>query len=176
MTMFYSKHLQCIFVSPPRHHFWLQSLYLPNGCLGSFQGKIQLECEVEDSLPHNVETCYVWGFTSSFYVSSSSTVTGQSCNFPLLVPCNTIFFFGARAPSGPGPPHSRGFLDHTQRHTTVGRASLGEWSARRRDLYLIIHNTHNRQTSMPRWDSNPQSHRRAAADLRLRPRGHRDRL
>jgi hypothetical protein len=49
------------------------------------------------------------------------------------------------------------FLDHTQRRTTVGRTTLDEWSARRRDLYPTKHNTHNRQTSMPRWDSNPQS-------------------
>jgi len=41
------------------------------------------------------------------------------------------------------------FLDHTQRRTTVGRTPLDEWSARRRDLYLTIHNTHNIQTSMP---------------------------
>jgi len=41
------------------------------------------------------------------------------------------------------------FLDHIQRRTTVGRTPLGEWSARRRDLYLTTHNTHNRQTSMP---------------------------
>ena len=41
------------------------------------------------------------------------------------------------------------FLDHTQRHTTAGRTPLDEWSARRRDLYLTTHNTHNRQTSMP---------------------------
>ena len=40
------------------------------------------------------------------------------------------------------------FLDHTQRRTTVGRTPLDEWSARRRDLYLTAHNTHNRQTSM----------------------------
>ena len=40
-------------------------------------------------------------------------------------------------------------LDHTQRRTTVGRTPLDEWSARRRDLYLTTHNTHNRQTSMP---------------------------
>ena len=32
---------------------------------------------------------------------------------------------------------------------TIGRIPLGEWSARRRDLYLTTHNTHNRQTSMP---------------------------
>ena len=41
------------------------------------------------------------------------------------------------------------FLDHTQRRTTVGRTPLDEQSARRRDLYLTTHNTHNRQTSMP---------------------------
>jgi hypothetical protein len=40
--------------------------------------------------------------------------------------------------------------DHTHlRHTTLGRTPLDEGSARRRDLYLTTHNTHNRQTSMP---------------------------
>jgi len=32
------------------------------------------------------------------------------------------------------------FLDHTKRHTTVGRTPLDERSARRRNLYLITHN------------------------------------
>ena len=41
------------------------------------------------------------------------------------------------------------FLDHTQRRTTVGRSPLDERSARRGDLYMTTHNTHNRQTSMP---------------------------
>ena len=41
------------------------------------------------------------------------------------------------------------FLDDTHRRITVGRTSLDKWSARRRDLYLTTHNTHNRQTSMP---------------------------
>ena len=41
------------------------------------------------------------------------------------------------------------FLDHKQRRSTVGRTSLDEWSARRRDLYLTTHYTHNRQISMP---------------------------
>ena len=41
------------------------------------------------------------------------------------------------------------FLDHTQRRSIVGRTPLDEWSARRRDLYLTTHNTHNRHTSMP---------------------------
>ena len=41
------------------------------------------------------------------------------------------------------------FLDCTQRRTTVGRTPMEEWTARRRDLYLTTHDTHNRKTSMP---------------------------
>jgi hypothetical protein len=40
------------------------------------------------------------------------------------------------------------FLDHTQRRNRVGRIPLDERSARRRDLYLTTHNTHNRQAFM----------------------------
>jgi hypothetical protein len=40
------------------------------------------------------------------------------------------------------------FLDYTQWHTTVGRTPLNEGSARRRDLYLTTHSTHNGQTFM----------------------------
>ena len=63
--------------------------------------------------------------------------------------CN-FFFYGACSPiGGCGLLILWGFRDHTQRHTTVGRTPLDEWSARRRDLYLTTHNTHSRQTSMP---------------------------
>jgi hypothetical protein len=55
---------------------------------------------------------------------------------------------GATAPSAPGSPHDQGFTI-TLRHITLGRTPLDEWSARRRDLYLITHNIHRRQTSMP---------------------------
>jgi len=37
----------------------------------------------------------------------------------------------------------------TNPQTTLGRTPLDEWSARRRDLYLTIHNTHKGYTSMP---------------------------
>ena len=60
----------------------------------------------------------------------------------------SFFDNGATAPRGPRPPHCRGFVI-TPKHTTVGRTPLDEGSARRRDLYLTTHNTHNRQTSMP---------------------------
>ena len=69
------------------------------------------------------------------------------------------------------------FLDHTQRCNTVGRIPLDEWSARRRDLYLTTHNIHSRETSMPPGGIRTHSlNRRLAADLRLRPRGHWDRV
>ena len=63
------------------------------------------------------------------------------------------------------------FLDHTQWRTTVGRTPLEEWSARRRDLYLTTHNTHNKHPSPPGGIRTHNLSRRAAADRRLRPRG-----
>ena len=93
-----------------------------------------------------------------------------------------LIFFFAQQPLLHLPPPNQwarassftSFLDHTQRHTTVGRTPLDEWSASRRDLYLTTHNTHN--IHAPGGDSkthNPS--KRAAAVLRLWPRGHRDR-
>jgi hypothetical protein len=65
-----------------------------------------------------------------------------------------IVFSWVDSPSGPMPPLWGSSI--TLRHTTLGRTHLDEWSARRGD-YLTIHNTHKRQTSIPRQDSNPQS-------------------
>jgi hypothetical protein len=59
-----------------------------------------------------------------------------------------IFFSWYDSPSGPGPPRWRGLMI-TLRHITLRRASLDEWSARGRDLYLTTHNIHKRHTSMP---------------------------
>jgi hypothetical protein len=53
------------------------------------------------------------------------------------------------------------FLDHTW-HTTVGRAPLDEWSARRRDLYLTTHDTHNRNIHAPGGIRTHDLSRRAA--------------
>jgi hypothetical protein len=57
-------------------------------------------------------------------------------------------FLGVSAPQWARASLFTRFLDHTQRRTTVGKIPLDNWSARRRDLYLTTHNTHNRQTSM----------------------------
>jgi hypothetical protein len=61
-----------------------------------------------------------------------------------------LFIFpGSAAQRGVWPPRITRFLDHTQRRATVSRTPLDKRSARRRDLYLTTHSTHNRQTSMP---------------------------
>jgi len=63
---------------------------------------------------------------------------------------NQIFFCcGVVTQRGSWPPHSWGFLDHTQWRITVSKTPLDEWSARRIDIYLTTHNSHNRQISMP---------------------------
>ena len=64
--------------------------------------------------------------------------------------------FGGNSPQWARASSFTRFLDHTQRRNTVGRTPLDEWSARRIDLYLTKHNTHNRHP-WPRWDSNPRS-------------------
>ena len=77
---------------------------------------------------------------------------------PRLTDLNLLFVcFGATAPQRARASSFTRFLDHTQRRTIVSRTPLDEWSARRRDLYLTTHNTHNRQTSMPLVGLNPQS-------------------
>ena len=90
--------------------------------------------------------------------------------------CTCLFVCLRNSPQWARAPSFTRFLDHTKRVTIGGRTPLDEWSARRRDLYLTTHNTHNRQTSMP--PGGIRTHdlsRRAAADLSLRPRGHWDR-
>jgi len=60
----------------------------------------------------------------------------------------TFFIVAPTTPSGPRPPHYRGFTI-ILRHTTLSRNPLDEWSARRLYLYLKTHNTHKKQTSTP---------------------------
>ena len=60
-----------------------------------------------------------------------------------------IFFYGKTAAQWAMASLFARFLDHTQRRITVGRTPLDEWSARRTDLYLPTHKTHNRQTPTP---------------------------
>ena len=97
----------------------------------------------------------------------------------LNVPCTSsivcLFVFGAAAPQWAMASSFTTFLDHTQRRTTVGRTPLDEWSARRRDLYLTTLNTHNKHPC-PGGIRTHDLSKRSAADPRLRPHDHWDRL
>jgi hypothetical protein len=89
--------------------------------------------------------------------------------FQCTAPSCLFFLFGPDSP--PHWPRASWFTRfpvHTQRRTTVGRSPLDEWSARRRDLYLTTHNTHNIHASGGIRSHNLSN--RVAADLRLRPR------
>ena len=83
-----------------------------------------------------------------------------------------FFFFWPDSPQWAGASSFTRFLDNTQRRTTVSRIPLDEWSARRRD------NTQHSQQINIHARGGIRTHnlsKRAAADLRLRPRGHWDR-
>ena len=67
----------------------------------------------------------------------------------------------------------------TQTHTplrTLCKTLLDDWSASCRDLYLLTHNIHKRQTSMPPARFEPAFPAGERADLFLRTRGHRNRF
>ena len=65
-------------------------------------------------------------------------------------------------------PSQRLLPDNTQhsQQTDIHRTPLDEWSARRTDLYLTTHNTHNRQTCFRTRNRSKQ----AVAAPRIRPR------
>ena len=87
----------------------------------------------------------------SWNLGASTFWNPQGLSRPVMGMLYLYLFFccGAATQRGLWPSSFLRFLDHTQRRTTVGRTPLDEWSARRRDLYLTTHNTHNRQTFMP---------------------------
>jgi hypothetical protein len=64
------------------------------------------------------------------------------------------FFPWLDSPSGLRPPRCRGF-EIALRFTTIGRNPLAEWSASRRDLYLIKHNTQKETAIGEIWIRNP---------------------
>ena len=77
----------------------------------------------------------------------------------------------------PNAGHGLLILDVSRSHTTTHHSPpLDEWSARRRDLYLTTHDTHNRQTSMPPVGFEPTiSAGERPQTAHLRPRCHWDR-
>ena len=97
--------------------------------------------------------------------------------------CKIYFNFfslslGATAPSGPWPPHSRGLFfsrSHTATHHSRQDSSGRVISSSQRPL--ADNTQHSQQTDLhaPGGIRSHNLGRRAAVDLRLRPRGHWDR-
>jgi len=81
---------------------------------------------------------------------------------------------GAKAPTGPGPPHCRGFTI-TLRHTTLDRTHPDNWKDRSWDLFLTPSNTLKHPCN-PRGIRTQNPSKRTTVDPRLRPPGHWDRL
>ena len=93
------------------------------------------------------------------YLSNILTHLSNFYTLPIQTPDSfetKTFFFWRNSPQWARASSFTRFLDHTHRRTTAGSTPLNEWSARRSDLYLTSHNTHNKHPC-PRWDSKPQS-------------------
>ena len=103
-----------------------------------------------------IGNCHKMLYMGMLYLHKCS-IRGVTLRILLTLFLLIFFFVWCCGPAGDRASSCLRFLDHTQWRTKVGRTPLDEWSARRRDLYLTTHNTHNRQTSMPLQDSNPQS-------------------
>ena len=138
--------------------------------LRNSKGRRELSAAWMENLFIGVNHEYIESYVFTLYVGVLRQVTRYSNVTSSFIPQPTLpeeatvthrlvisFFAVALWPSaGHGLLILEVFLDHT-RCTTVGTTPIDEWSAHHRDLYLTIHNTHNRQTSTPQWDSNPWS-------------------
>jgi choline dehydrogenase-like flavoprotein len=102
------------------------------------------------------------------------TPTRVNCLGDLLV--SYLLFLWLCSPAPALASSSTKFLDHAQRHATVGRTPLNEWSVGSRDL--PDNSQHTQQTNI-HATGGIRTHdrsRRAAVDQRLRQRGYWDRL
>jgi len=123
------------------------TLRLPHGCSRDIASKARVKkSELETVyLVKRITKC--WAYWQLFISLALSIKWSVFYDFKWL---HGIFFLLWRCdPTRVMASSFLRFLDHTQRRNTVGRTPLDEWSARRKDLYLTTHNTHNRQTSMP---------------------------
>jgi hypothetical protein len=120
---------------------------------------------------------FLWLCSPARAMTSSDCASQRGLWPPLSVSPARAMASSDCSPARAMASSSSRFPDHTRRRATVGRTPLDEWSVRRRDLYLTTHNTHNRKKNIyaaSGFRTHDRS-RRAAVDLRLRPRGHWDR-
>jgi hypothetical protein len=95
-----------------------------------------------------------------------TAITVHNCLWQFVPHCTT-------APTVPGPPHCPG-LTITSNHSTFCKTSLEGRSAWHRDPYLTTLTTDRHHATGGIRTRNPS--KRRAAEPRLRPRGHWDRL
>jgi hypothetical protein len=112
-----------------------------------------IETTIQSSQKTQTRKRYLWVFSARIFKIIFAVL---NLNFTIYFsyfthrPLYFFFFFLLDSPIWAwASSFRRGFMITHFRHTTVGRTPLDEEPARRRDLYLTTHNTHNRQTSMP---------------------------
>ena len=142
---------------------------------------VKMVCPQENSSPyifvkHNMFNCWTIKNVSSFVLSHKMCIF---VSWAICFPPYYIYIHGSTAPSGPGPPHCRGFMIKL-RLNTLDRTHLEGWSARRRDLYLTAHthtHTHTHRTDIhnPSEIRTHNPSKRATTNPRLRPSGQYDR-
>ena len=128
-----------------------------------------LLCRSRNNLPH--------GGHSTWHGQISSLCSScQWCSFCNQEDYHYFFSYGAAAQRGLGPPHSRrGFwITHNDDPQSVGLLWTSDQLVAETSTWQDT--THKRRTSMPPVGRTYNLSRRAAAGLRLRPRGHWDRL
>ena len=120
------------------------------------------EIQVPDIFPPRVISCYPVNTNGRCALDKILSPCAQSTPISSRISVNHFNHLGNGViflPWHNSPQWDKAFSlsrihDHS-RHTTLGRTPLYELSARRRDLYLTTHNTHNRQTSMPQGGFEP---------------------
>jgi len=80
---------------------------------------------------------------------NETVIISRCCTVRMWNKTTTLVLLWCYSPSLSVVSSFARFLDHTQRHTTVARTSMDEWSARRRNLYLTAHHTHERYSCPP---------------------------
>ena len=148
-TFFFVRDLSPSTKNSPWHHKYIYRFIHSAQCCSPTLTNIELPRQILIKSPQ----C-----PKCFGESPQSSVSLHT-NIWNLLKYNTLqffFFYGAYNPiAGYGLLILEVFRDHTQRHTTVGRTPLDEWSARLRDLYLTTLTTDKHP--YPRQDSNPQT-------------------
>jgi hypothetical protein len=101
-------------------------------------------CKIPYFADHKLGSSQAMNVEGAAVCNVGSYTDIRSCMHIMICCTSFVSPHVATVPSGPGPPHDRGFTI-TLRHTTVGRSSLDEQLSWHTDLYLTTHIIHKRQ-------------------------------